>query len=80
MVQWLRLHASNAEGVGSIPGQGTKMPQNTDKKLINRNKKLTYFGNHFIMYMSNHYAVYLKLTQYCMSIIIKLGKINKNYA
>ena len=23
---WLRLHASNAGGVGSIPGQGTKIP------------------------------------------------------
>ena len=26
MVQWLRLHAINAEGVGSIPGQGIKIP------------------------------------------------------
>ena len=26
VVQWLRLHASNAEGVGSIPGVGTKIP------------------------------------------------------
>ena len=25
-VQWLRLYASNAGGVGSIPGQGTKIP------------------------------------------------------
>ena len=25
-VQWLRLRASNAGGVGSIPGQGTKIP------------------------------------------------------
>ena len=27
VVQWLRLHASNAGGMGSIPGQGTKIPQ-----------------------------------------------------
>ena len=29
MVQWLRLHAPNAGGMGSIPGQGTRshMPQ-----------------------------------------------------
>ena len=29
VVQWLRLHASNAEGMGSIPGWGTlsHMPQ-----------------------------------------------------
>ena len=26
-VQWLTLHASTAGGVGSIPGQGTKIPQ-----------------------------------------------------
>ena len=25
-VQWLRLHASNAWGMSSIPGQGTKIP------------------------------------------------------
>ena len=25
-VQWVRLHAANAEGMGSIPGQGTKIP------------------------------------------------------
>ncbi|TEA42071.1 hypothetical protein DBR06_SOUSAS23010015, partial [Sousa chinensis] len=29
VVQWLRLHAPNAGGLGSIPGQGTRarMPQ-----------------------------------------------------
>ena len=26
MLQWLRFHASNEEGAGSIPGQGTKIP------------------------------------------------------
>jgi len=26
VVQWLRPHASNAGDVGSIPGQGTKIP------------------------------------------------------
>ena len=26
MVQWLRLHAANAGGTGSIPGGGTKIP------------------------------------------------------
>ena len=26
-VQWLGLHALNVEGLGSIPGQGTKIPQ-----------------------------------------------------
>ena len=26
VAQWLRLHASNARGIGSIPGHGTKSP------------------------------------------------------
>ena len=26
VVQWLKLHTSNAQGVGLIPGQGTKIP------------------------------------------------------
>ena len=26
VVQWLRLHASNAGGTGLIPGQGSKIP------------------------------------------------------
>ena len=27
MVQWLRLCVSSAEGLGSIPGRGTKIPR-----------------------------------------------------
>ena len=27
VVQWLEFHVSTAEGPGSIPGQGTKIPQ-----------------------------------------------------
>ena len=27
VVQWLGLHAFTAEDLGSIPGQGTKIPQ-----------------------------------------------------
>ena len=27
MVQWLGLHISTAAGLGSIPGQGAKVPQ-----------------------------------------------------
>ena len=42
--QWLRLHASNAEGPGSNPGQGTKIPHAVwcDQKLINLKKEI-YF-------------------------------------
>ena len=34
VVQWLRLHASTARGLGLIPGQGTKIhiPQGEAKK------------------------------------------------
>ena len=27
LIQWLRLYASKAENVGSIPGQGNKIPR-----------------------------------------------------
>ena len=36
MVQWLRLCPSNAEGVGSIPGQGTKIPHAAQPKSKNK--------------------------------------------
>ena len=26
VIQWLRLHTSDAKGTGLIPGQGTKIP------------------------------------------------------
>ena len=32
-VQGLRLHTSNTEGAGSIPGQGTKIPHATQCSL-----------------------------------------------
>ena len=34
-VQWLKLHASNVGGVGSIPGQKTKIPHARIKKKSN---------------------------------------------
>ena len=37
VVQWLGLCTFTAEGVGSIPGQGTKIPQ----ALRPKNKKVT---------------------------------------
>ena len=43
-VQWLRLHASIARGLGSIPGGGTKilqtMPYNQKKNNKTKKKKL----------------------------------------
>ena len=42
MVQWLRLHALTAEGLGSIPSWGTKIPYavwKSQKIYINKFKK-----------------------------------------
>ena len=46
VVQWLRLHAPNAGCLGSIPGQGTKIPNATTKtwySQINSLNKLKEF-------------------------------------
>ena len=40
MVQWFRLHASNAADVGSIPGQGNRIPHVTHKKKIKKKIQL----------------------------------------
>ena len=39
-VQWLELHALTAMGLGSIPGQGTSIPQAVwyGQKIKNKNK------------------------------------------
>ena len=45
VVQWLRLHASNAGGVGSVPGWGTEIPyaMGYGKKKAWSNEKLWQF-------------------------------------
>ena len=44
VVQWLRLHASNAGGAGSLPGWGTKIPHapqhGSAKKKRNENSNV----------------------------------------
>ena len=37
VVQWLRFHACIAGGVGSIPGQGTKIPHATGHSKKKKN-------------------------------------------
>ena len=37
-VQWLGLRASNAEGTGSIPGLGTKIPQSNQHSQKKKKK------------------------------------------
>ena len=39
VVQWLRFHASNAGGMGSIPGRGTKIPHGILVEKIQKKKK-----------------------------------------
>ena len=38
-VQWLELHAFTAEGAGSIPGWGTKIPKAVVKKIKSQKKE-----------------------------------------
>ena len=53
VVQWLGLHALTAEGLGSIPAQGTKIPQATwsgqNKNKIKQNKTLLFRGAEMIV-------------------------------
>ena len=49
VVQWLRLHASNAGGMGSIPGQGTKIPHASRPKKKKLKKKKYLDGTTFLM-------------------------------
>ena len=38
-ILWLRLHASNAGGMGSIPGRRNKIPQATQHKKKKQKRK-----------------------------------------
>ena len=42
--QWLRLHASNAGDIGSIPSQGSHMPHCVAKKKKKKKEK-AYFDH-----------------------------------
>ena len=46
MVQWLRFHASIAGGMGSIPGQGTKIPHATWHSQLKKKKMMKGKGAH----------------------------------
>ena len=53
VVQWLRICASTAGGMGSIPGWGTKIPhaaqssqKQTKKKIIHYDYKNKLLGNY----------------------------------
>ena len=40
MIQWLGVHVSTARGMGSIPGQGSKIPQATQCSQKERKKEM----------------------------------------
>ena len=46
MVQWIRLHASNAADAGLIPGQGTKIPHTLSQKK--KKKDIMRSGSEFL--------------------------------
>ena len=43
-VQWLRLHTVTAELTGSIPGQGTKIPQAAQCSQKKKVKMIIFIG------------------------------------
>ena len=42
MIQWLRLHAPNAGGLGSIPGEGTRSHRKQLRSVAAREIKATF--------------------------------------
>ena len=62
MIQWLGLCAFTAEGAGSIPGWGTKIPQalrHSQKKKSNSDGKSNTFRELKIKY-NNQIPIFLK--------------------
>ena len=56
-VQWLRLHASNAGGEGSTPGQGTKIPHATWRGQILKKIILDFPGSPVVKTLRFHCRV-----------------------
>ena len=48
MVQWLKLHVSNAGGLGSVLGQGTKIPH--ANRYSKKQNKIQEFRINFIKF------------------------------
>ena len=54
VVQWLRICASTAEGTGSIPGQGTKIPHTSKWKSVNHSVVSNSLRPHELLPTSVH--------------------------
>ena len=63
VVQWLRLHASNAEGMGSIPGWGTKIPHAIRGVANKQTNKTTLLKT--LQWL--HTSLIIKYTLLCMA-------------
>ena len=59
MVQWLRLHASNARSTGLIPGLGTKIPHAACRGQVSRMSSHT-----LLMVMQNCTALWKTIWQF----------------
>ena len=54
VVEWWELCTSTAEGMGSIPGQRTKIPQALTWPKKNQSPKVTYCMTSFIEHSQNN--------------------------
>ena len=72
-VQWLRLHASTAGGMGLTPGRGTKMPhavQHGQKKKLNDIKESLLILGGVIMILWTDVCVCMHVYVYVMCVYI----------
>ena len=71
-VQWLRLCASNAEGAGLIPGQGTKIPHAVQHCQKKKKKSLGFTSNISVLERSMNFsstaAAVAKSLQSCLTL------------
>ena len=87
MVQWLRLLASNAGGMGSIPGQGSKDPtycmvgpKSFKKRIRNSNMSLEdimYFEDTMLSGTSSKKIKTVSFYSYEVSRVVKSRKQNE---
>ena len=67
VVQWLGLYTSTAEGVGSIPGWGTKIPRavGSQKKKKKKERKKAYVFSAMLFPPGGFLLGILKYLNFC---------------
>ena len=58
---WLGLHAFTAKGAGSVPGQGTKIPQ---PRSVAKNKVVRYVCKYLCMYTYIYTYIFVYIQMY----------------